>query len=110
MFGKVNKLFEWPVFHAEILRRKNFIHSAAMFKRKVWEDICGFNENMNLGWEDYDFWIRAHLKGFKFQKVWETFLYYRIRDNSRNAIVVKENKKKLIKKFKKKYPDFYIGY
>lgn len=109
MFGLREKMYNWPPFSPVVLSQENFIHSAAMFRRVVWETVRGFDESMTEGWEDYDFWIRAYLKGFKFEKCDATFLYYRIKEEN-SLDQMSRNKLNKLKKFmKKKHPDFFVG-
>lgn len=45
----------------EKILRGNTIFCNAMFSRKVWEAVGGYDESdtMKWGWEDYEFWIRC---------------------------------------------------
>ena len=76
-FGAINKRFNWPEYNIELLRKSNFIHSASMFKKIVWETVGGFDESFIYGSEDYDFWLMCADKEFKFKKCKETYLLYR---------------------------------
>jgi len=40
--------------------RGNFIDGCALFRRKLWEEVGGYDEQMPwTGWEDWDFWLRV---------------------------------------------------
>ena len=42
----------------------NFIDACALFRKRVWEDVGGYDEHMpHMGWEDWDFWLRAAVDG-----------------------------------------------
>jgi glycosyltransferase involved in cell wall biosynthesis len=77
MFGDQVQRITWPEFDLERLKKGPYIHCAAMYKRKVFDTIGGYDESMKLGWEDYDFWLSAGKKGFKFKKNNNTYLAYR---------------------------------
>lgn len=106
-FGELNRMFNWPEFDIEKIRRGPFIHCSAMFKRKVWETVGGFDESFINGSSDYDFWLNCAYNGFKFKKCNDTFLYYRIGTNlnSNKATINKEKNKQ---KLREKYPHFYL--
>jgi glycosyltransferase involved in cell wall biosynthesis len=40
--------------------RGNFIDACALFRKKLWEEVGGYDEQMPwTGWEDWDFWLRV---------------------------------------------------
>lgn len=54
------------------------IDACAVFRKRVWEKLGGYDENMPvMGYEDWDFWIRALEKGIKFHHFDEALFYYR---------------------------------
>lgn len=54
----------------------NRIVACTLFKKKVWEDIGGYDENMKDGYEDWDFWIRALRAGYNISVVREPLFTY----------------------------------
>ena len=56
----------------------------SMFRRRVYEAIGGFDEALRTN-EDYDFWLRAALAGFRFWRNDRPLGYYRRRDDSLSA-------------------------
>lgn len=60
----------------------NQLPYCSLFRRKVWEEVGGYNPNMKEGYEDWDFWVGAIEKGFKGKRIPEALFYYRIRSNS----------------------------
>jgi len=66
------------------LLQRNIIPITALFKKEIWERIGGFDEAMPVGHEDWEFWIRASLAGYRFTAVPEPLFYYRILPESRN--------------------------
>ena len=52
-----------PEFDAARLVDANFIDACALFRKRVWEDVGGYDEHPpHIGWEDWDFWLRAAAK------------------------------------------------
>lgn len=62
----------------------NSIGASFLYKKRVHKDISGFNEQLFL-FEDYDFWVRAYLHGFKFYHSSQVVYDYRIHNQSLSA-------------------------
>jgi glycosyltransferase involved in cell wall biosynthesis len=61
----------------------NNIDMCAVVRRAVWESVGGFDEErLLIGHEDWDFWIMAGTKGWKFHFINEVLYDYRVRQNS----------------------------
>lgn len=61
----------------------NYIDACAVFRKKVWEKLMGYDENMPImGFEDWDFWLRASNQQFKFYYLKNNFFVYRYLENS----------------------------
>ena len=77
-----------PVSHAEIVEfmkfRSPFSHPTIVFKKKSFELLGGYDNTIFP--EDYDFFVRAYLAGFKFGNVKENVLYFRLGQNLSEAI------------------------
>ena len=72
-----------PEFNLACLVDANFIDACALFRKRVWEDIGGYDEHPpHLGWEDWDFWLRAAVKGWRFVRLDEVAWEYRVRAGS----------------------------
>lgn len=56
----------------------------SMFRRRVYETLGGFDESMRSN-EDYDFWLRAAVAGFRFHRNDRPLGRYRRRDDSLSA-------------------------
>lgn len=71
--------FDWRAQMAHI----NSIHTGAMQRREVWENVGGYRERCWRA-EDADFWCRATSFGFRAAKVTEApTLHYRMRGDSK---------------------------
>lgn len=86
------------------LTAKNMLRSCkipvtSMMHRQVFEKLGGFRPYPM--YEDWDFWLRAMVEGYKFTKV-DTFLWYRQDPHSRNR-QNKELRQEVYKKISSQY-------
>jgi glycosyltransferase involved in cell wall biosynthesis len=61
----------------------NRIFVSSMFPRKVWEDVGGYSEDMNDGFEDWEFWIKILERGYQVLTITHNLLRYRIHQTSK---------------------------
>ena len=74
---------EIPEFDLLSLIRENFIDACALFRKKLWEEVGGYDERMPwMGWEDWDFWLRAAYYGASFVHLPKVGFDYRVRNDS----------------------------
>ena len=66
---------------AEILADETAVFIMSIFRRRVYETIGGFDEALRTN-EDYDFWLRAAVAGFRFHRNDRPLGCYRRRDDS----------------------------
>ena len=74
----------------------NYIDACAIYRKQVWIDVKGYDPNLNkLFWEDWEFWIHAYKKGWKFFHIQEVLFYYRKKKDSLalHALIPKERNK-----------------
>ncbi len=67
--------------------KENIFTCTSMFRRVAWEKTGGFKLNMNLGLEDWEFWISCGELGFVGKRIPEVLFHYRIKEQSRNTKV-----------------------
>lgn len=69
------------IFHPnpskEAFMAHNQINCCSLFRKKMWEEIGGYDENMRAGYEDWDFWVRATQAGYTVKTIPECLFYYR---------------------------------
>lgn len=104
-FGDSNNLWNTqkthPVF-SDFLEG-NQINCCSLFKRKVWETVGGFDEDMTDGYEDWLFWAKATQKSFTITVIKDPLFLYRKHGHSmvQDAIAKHyELKQKIIDKLK----------
>jgi len=69
---------------SSILADEESIFIMSVFRREVYERIGGFDESMRTN-EDYDYWLRAAIAGFRFARNDRPLGHYRRRDDSLSA-------------------------
>lgn len=86
-----------PVILLENLKKGNQVIACSLFKRKVWEEVGGYDESMKDGYEDWDFWIRCLLAGYDIEVIDEPLYFYRKHNDSMVEWTKKKHKE--IKKY-----------
>jgi len=61
--------------------RNRFGDANALIKRSVFDQVGGFTELRGVGVEDWEFFLKAHIKGFKTGIVPEPLFHYRVSTN-----------------------------
>src|SRR5438552_7880593 len=82
-FGE--KTGRWHVQEFDLLSliRKNFIDACALYRKALWEQVGGYDEQMPwMGLEDWDFWLRVACHGGSFFHLPEIGFEYRVRADS----------------------------
>lgn len=103
-----------PDFSFERLIASNFIDVCAVIRKSLWEQIGGFDTAIQMGYEDWEFWINAAVHGAKFHHCKEKLFYYRVAENSVLTEAKKDDKRKqtlmyLINKYKVAYTENIHG-
>jgi len=82
-FGEESGRSEISEFDLLSLIRENFINACALFQKKLWEEVGGYDERMPwTGWEDWDFWLRAAHYGASFVHLPRVGFDCRVRNDS----------------------------
>lgn len=112
-FGGKSAFYRVPEFSISHFLCANTIDACAVFRKCAWERAGGYDEQMpdQLGWEDWEFWIRLLRDGWRFHGLDEFLFYYRARPDS---MVVRcnqpENFKRLMRYMTSKHRVFYERY
>lgn len=110
-FGDLNHVHIPKPYDTTHLLLENCFTVSVLFKKSDWEKTGGFKEEMDLGWEDWEFWITMSEHYLKPYYIPEELFFYRIVKNekSRTDIAsIEQNKLLLRKKLMKLHPDAYI--
>jgi glycosyltransferase involved in cell wall biosynthesis len=79
------KTGRWKVADFDLisLAKGNYIDACALFRKAVWASIGGYDEAMPaMGWEDWEFWLRAAQQGWRFLHLDAVAFEYRVRPGS----------------------------
>ncbi len=112
LFGEASGLWSLPRYSFEEMLRDNIIFISALFYKKDWKAVGGFNTNMVHGMEDYDFWIGLLELGRKVYQIPEVLFHYRIKKKSRTVSLLGdiENTKKMYRQIYENHHEFYNKY
>jgi glycosyltransferase involved in cell wall biosynthesis len=77
-----------PITLATIISDEEAVFVMTVFRRRVYETIGGFDESVKCN-EDFDYWLRASLAGFRFARNAEPLAWYRRRDDSLSADAIR---------------------
>ena len=82
-FGEKTGREQVQDFDLHYLIRGNYIDACALYRRAVWASVQGYDEKMPwMGYEDWDFWRRVALQGWKFHHLKEIAFDYRVSSGS----------------------------
>ena len=82
-FGDRSGRWQIPEFDLLSLVRYNFIDSCALYRKSLWEEAGGYDEQMPwMGLEDWDFWLRLAARGATFVHLLSIGFDYRVRRDS----------------------------
>jgi GT2 family glycosyltransferase len=85
----------------------NYIDTCAMFRRRVWEDAGGYDPGLKLGYEDWDLWLTAAEKGWKFHYIPEILFHYRLRDTAlSHRMAVPATHRQVVRHIVAKHPSY----
>ncbi len=107
LFGASTDLIVVPEYDISKMLGGNYVDACALYRRLVWEEIGGYDEEMS-GFEDWEFWIRAGSRGWRFRHLPMPALDYRVRPDS---LVVQclqgKTRHKLCEHVRKKHFDLF---
>lgn len=81
-FGALKDVVALPDYDFTKLLARNQLNCCSLFRREAWVAAGGYNPNMKLGYEDWDFWIACGEKGFFGKRIPDALFYYRVKDSS----------------------------
>lgn len=81
-FGNEEIDWELPDFSLDEMLMDNIIFCSAMFRRRDWQRVGGYDPDMVFGWEDYDFWLSLIERNIGVHRIPETLFYYRVTSSS----------------------------
>lgn len=107
-FGSESGIWNLPKFSPEYLASENMIFCTAMYRKKDWERVGGYDTNMIYGLEDWEFWIAILKDGGEVKCINKVGFYYRINQNSMARTINLEQRKFSVEYVGKKHIDFIL--
>jgi glycosyltransferase involved in cell wall biosynthesis len=110
LFDRRKDILPVPDFDINKLAMGNYIDACAVLRKQVWLDCGGYDDKIpdKLGYEDWDLWLGAAAKGWKFYHIPEVMFDYRVREDSMVSLCrIPENHEKLVRYISTKHLDIY---
>jgi glycosyltransferase involved in cell wall biosynthesis len=107
-FGSEEGLWDLQPFSLKAIAMENMIFCSAIFRKRDWELVGGYDVNMIYGYEDWEFWIALLKNGGNVKRLEIIGFYYRMKPNSMVQKLDKEKKKYLREYFSVKHADFFV--
>ncbi|MFV8368173.1 glycosyltransferase family 2 protein [Flavobacterium sp. LB2R40] len=107
-FGDEIGMWELAPFSLFNLSRKNMIFCSAMYRKRDWERVGGYDVKMVYGWEDWEFWIATLKNGGNVKCLNEVGFFYRIKLNSMLKKINHEKNQYLFEYLSVKHADFFV--
>jgi len=115
LFGAQTGVRRAGPFNLQRLMLGNYIDNCSMFRRSLITEIGGYDPFPPLiGNEDWELWLRAAFKGYKFHYIEKPLFDYRVAENSQITRLLADRKKGnanaqyLMEKYKDYYGPQYI--
>lgn len=108
LFGAEEANWKLGKFSLSNLSKFNMIFCSAIYRKKDWNIIGGYDYNMEEGLEDWEFWISLLKNGGEVKKMDIIGFYYRIKQNSRTKTLTSEKEKVLYEYMSIKHADFFV--
>jgi glycosyltransferase involved in cell wall biosynthesis len=78
LFGAEAKVWKMGPFTLEALVQRNRLCCTSLYRRRLWEEAGGYAVNMELGYEDWDFWIGCAERGARAIHLRQPLFFYRM--------------------------------
>jgi len=110
LFGAKTGSFDLPPYQFPDILLGNMIFNSSLYRKADWEKAGGYNENMVLGWEDYDFWLSILELGKEVFCIPEVLFLIRVVENSRSQQMNQEYWIKSYAQIFKNHPQLYADH
>jgi glycosyltransferase involved in cell wall biosynthesis len=107
-FGNEEGLWDLQPFSLKAIAMENMIFCSAIFRKRDWELVGGYDINMIHGFEDWEFWITLLKNGGNVKCLDIVGFYYRMKPNSMLRNIDKKKKKYLYEYMSVKHADFFV--
>ena len=90
-FGARSGRLRVPDFDFDTLLWSNFIDACAIYRREVWAEGDGYDAGAAV-WEDWELWISAAERGWRFARLDRPGFEYRVRPNSMLVVAERDGR------------------
>jgi glycosyltransferase involved in cell wall biosynthesis len=104
MFGAINDFYFYKSYDPMKLLEENLVLTAAVFKKKAWEEVGGYKNE--IGYEDWEFWVNLAEHGYFGKHIPESIFNYRTAEISR-YVDDQETHHENTAYIKNTHPDYY---
>lgn len=102
------KAWKLKSFGRNLLAKDNMIFVSALFRKADWEKVEGFSEDMKMGREDWEFWIKILKDGGEVVQLPFVGFHYRLTPGSkRKKTGTNQKKRERIAYLNSKHPEFF---
>jgi glycosyltransferase involved in cell wall biosynthesis len=106
MFGAMTGSGKPRPYNFEQLKKENLMQCTALFQKAHWEEVGGYNETMNMGYEDWEFFLNMGKHGHFGYGVKHILFYYRKKKDSM-VIEAAKHRDEIIQHIHELHPDLY---
>lgn len=107
-FGDQNGPLNLKPFSLRELCNDNMIFCSALYRKRDWETVGGYDSKMTFGWEDWEFWIAILKNGGNVRMLEEVGFFYRIKKVSMLKKLNPIQMKTLYEYMSIKHADFFV--
>lgn len=108
-FGAYSKLWRTNAYDDFSFLTENRLVACCAFRKRCWEEVGGYDENMRLGYEDWEFWIRITQKSWKVHVIPKPLFFYRKSEGSMLGSQTKPRMSEIIDYMMHKHHDWYLS-
>jgi glycosyltransferase involved in cell wall biosynthesis len=85
---------------------ENIVTVTSLIRKKAWDSVGGYDENMKWGYEDWDFWLKLVEVNWQGYQIPEILFYYR---RHGKTLLHKSNKNRtnIIRQLRKNHPSLF---
>jgi glycosyltransferase involved in cell wall biosynthesis len=108
-FGNLKSIYLSGDFSTKALAQDNVIPYASLFRKSLWDDLGGYR--LNIGYEDWDFWLKMAANGYWGASLPEYFDWYRRRpmvESIRKWPLFNSTKEAIHARFTARYPRLFV--
>lgn len=99
LFGNIKQYWDLPPYDYDYFLFQNIIFCSGIYKKEDYLKTSGYDINLKIGYEDWDFWIQLLEKDDNVAQLDSIQFYYRQNENSRNSFLKNEDTHNKIKDY-----------